>query len=109
MTETRTVSQVQEEILNTVRKSQAAVIDALQNWASTVQAITPELPTLNMNVLPFADKLPKPQELVASAYDFAEKLLASQRKFAEDVVQATAPLLPGNADAPAKKAGAAAK
>jgi hypothetical protein len=108
MTETRTVGQVQEEILNTVRKSQAAVIDALQNWASTVQAITPELPALNLNV-PFADKLPKPQELVASAYDFAEKLLASQRKFAEDVVQATAPLLPGNADAPAKKAGAAAK
>jgi len=26
---------------------------------------------------------------VANAYDFAEKLLASQRKFAEDVLQVT--------------------
>jgi hypothetical protein len=30
---------------------------------------------------PFADKLPKPEEAVASAYDFAEQLL-SQRNFA---------------------------
>ena len=30
-------------------------------------------------------------------YDFAEELLASQRKFAEDVLKATAPLLPSGA------------
>jgi hypothetical protein len=36
--------------------------------------------------VPFAEKLPKPQELIASAYDFAEQLLASQRKFAKDVL-----------------------
>jgi hypothetical protein len=46
---------------------------------------------------PFADKLPKPEEVVANAYDFAEQLLASQRKFAEDVLKATAPLMPGQA------------
>jgi hypothetical protein len=34
---------------------------------------------------------------VANAYDFAEQLLASQRKFAEDVLKATAPLMPGQA------------
>jgi hypothetical protein len=34
---------------------------------------------------------------VASAYDFAEQLLASQRKFAEDVLKATAPLVRGQA------------
>jgi hypothetical protein len=44
---------------------------------------------------------------VASAYDFAEQLLASQRTFAEDVLKATAPLLPAAPDAPAKKAAAA--
>jgi len=44
--------------------------------------------------VPSAAKLPEPADLVASAYDFAEQLLASQRKFAEDVLQATAPLLP---------------
>ena len=39
--------------------------------------------------------LPKPEDVVASAYDFAEQLLASQRKFAEDVLKATSALLPG--------------
>ncbi len=47
---------------------------------------------------PFADKLPKPEDVVANAYDFAEQLLASQRKFAEDVLKATAPLTPGKAN-----------
>jgi hypothetical protein len=41
--------------------------------------------------VPLADKLPKPEEVVANAYDFAEKLLAGQRKFAEDVVKALTP------------------
>jgi hypothetical protein len=105
MTESRTTGrELQEEILNTVRKSQAAVVDAIQNWASAVQSITPSLPGVNV---PFADKLPKPQDVVASAYDFAEQLLASQRKFAEEVMKATAPMLPGKDDAPAKKSAAA--
>ncbi len=30
---------------------------------------------------------------MASAYDFAEQLLTSQRKFAENVIEATKPLL----------------
>ena len=53
-----------------------------------------------MNV-PLADKLPKPEEVVANAYDFAEKLLASQRKFAEDMVKAMA--LPSGDKAKAAK------
>ena len=46
--------------------------------------------------MPFADRLPKPEEVVASGYDFAEHLLALQRKFAEDLLEATVPLMPGN-------------
>jgi hypothetical protein len=59
--------------------------------------------------VPFAERLPKPQELIASAYDFAEQLLASQRKFAEDVLKTTAPMLTGQADTPARKNGSTAK
>jgi hypothetical protein len=107
MTETRTMGRdLQDEVLNTVRKSQTAVIEAIQDWTSRVQWITAELPELNM---PFTDKLPKPQELIASAYDFAEQLLASQRTFAEGVLKASAPLMAGKKDAPATKNGAAAK
>jgi len=103
MAEIRNMGQeVQAEILKTVRRSQEAVIDAIKTWADTVRTITPPMPELS---LPFTDKLPKPEELVGNAYDFAEKLLAGQRKFAEDVLRATAPLLPGNSQTGAKKNG----
>ena len=81
---------VQEQILATIRKSQEAVIDAITAWAETIKSITPELPALPE----FVDKLPKTEELVSNAYDFAEKLLAGQRQFAEKVVAATAGALP---------------
>jgi hypothetical protein len=95
MAATRTPGQqVQDDILKTVQMSQAAVLDATKAWADAVQSITPDFPAGN---LLFADKLPRPEEVVASAYDFAEQLLASRRKFAEDVLRATAPLVPGQA------------
>jgi hypothetical protein len=91
MTDTRTAGQeVQGEILNTVRKSQDAMVDAMRRWADAVQSMTPSIP---MPSLPYTDKLPRPEEFVASAYDFAEQLLASQRKFAEDVLHATTPMI----------------
>jgi len=86
---------LQNEVLITVRKSQESVIDALKTWVETVQSITPKIPAVDM---PFADKLPKPEEVVASAYDFAEQLLAGQRKFAEEVLKATSSLTPGTQD-----------
>ena len=83
---------LQEEFLSAVRKSQETVIDAIKTWVETVQSITPKVPSVQV---PGADKLPKPEEVVASAYDFAEQLLASQRRFAEEVLKATGSLMPG--------------
>jgi hypothetical protein len=92
MNSTRTPGQqVQDDILKTVQTNQEAMLDAVKAWAEAVQSITPRLPAVNP---PFADKLPKPEEVVANTYDFAEQLLASQRKFAEDMLKATAPLMP---------------
>ena len=95
MASTSTQQELQDQFLSVVRKSQETVIDAIRTWVETVQSITPKIPAVE---LPYADKLPKPEEVVASAYDFAEQLLASQRKFADEVVKAAAPLLPGNGD-----------
>jgi hypothetical protein len=106
MSDTKTVGQeLQGEILKTVRAGQDAVVDAIQLWADAVQAIKPPLPEVG---IPFADKLPKPGELVANAYDFAEQLLATQRKFAEDVLAATAPVLTAKGSS-AGKNGTSAK
>ena len=88
------ISSAQDEILKLVRTSQDTVVDALQAWTATVQSVTPSLPKLN---LPYADQLPKPETLVNGAYDFAEQLLSTQRKFANDVLQVTAPLAGGGA------------
>ena len=106
MTTTTTTQELQGEILKTVRKSQETVVDAIQMWADAVQAIKPPLPEVN---IPFSDKLPKPEDLVSGAYDFAEQLLAAQRKFAEDVLHATAPLFYGETAPAAKKASTTAK
>ena len=94
-TSTSTQQELQDQFLSIVRKSQEMALDAIKSMVDSVQTITPKIPTVDM---PFADRLPKPQDVVASGYDFAEKLLTSQRKFADEVVKAAAPLLPGNGD-----------
>jgi hypothetical protein len=86
----------QEEVLAATRKSQEAMMAAVKTWLETVRTAAPKLPSKLPQVsLPFADKLPTPQDAVANAYHLAEQLLASQRRFAEDLVKATAPLRPG--------------
>src|SRR5437764_7737224 len=95
-----------EEFLAATRKSQEAAIRAIKTWVETVRTVTPKLPVyapladrlpkLPSVTVPFADKLPKPEDVVASGYDFAEHLLAIQRKFAEDLLAATEPLIPAN-------------
>lgn len=90
MAESNVAQELTSEVLNTISRGQAAVVDAIETLASAVQSIKPDLPWVSV---PFADKLPTSHALVASAYDFAEQLLASQRKFAEDLLTATAPLL----------------
>jgi hypothetical protein len=100
MPSTKTIGQeLQDQVLDAVRKSQETMVDAIRTWAGTVQAITTSLPEVPS--VPFADKLPNPGELVASAYDFAGQLLTAQRKFAQDVIDATAPVLTA-ASSPAK-------
>ena len=94
-TTTSTQQELQDQFLSIVTKSQEMALDAIKSMVDTVQTITPRIPTVDV---PFADQLPKPQDVVASGYDFAQKLLTSQRKFADEVVKAAAPLLPGNGD-----------
>src|SRR5438046_3092721 len=94
-TTTSTQQELQDQFLSIVRKSQEIALDAIKTRVDTVQSITPKVPAVDM---PFADKLPKPEEVVASAYDFAEQLLASQRRFAEEVLKATSALMPSAED-----------
>jgi len=105
MTNPRTATQeLQGQIIDSIRKSQDAVVDALRTWAEAVHSLTPSLP---VSAVPFADKLPKPKDLVEDAFDFAAQLLAAQRKFAEDVLQVTTSVVDEAPAEPAKKPAAA--
>ena len=102
----------QEEVLAATRKSQEAMMAAIKTWLETVRTATPKLTSVYAPLtdklpklpasLPFADKLPTPQDAVANAYHLAEQLLASQRKFAEELLKATAPLMPGRGESTAE-------
>ena len=94
-TTTSTQQELQDQFLSIVTKSQEMALDAIKSMVDSIQTITPRIPAVDV---PFADRLPKPQDVVASGYDFAQKLLSSQRKFADEVVKAAAPLLPGTGD-----------
>jgi hypothetical protein len=105
MTDARTATQeLQTQTIDWIRQSQDTVVDALRTWAEAVQSVTPPLP---VSAVPFADKLPAPNDLVEDAFDFAAQLLAAQRKFAEDVLQVTASAAGETPAEPAKKPAAA--
>ena len=98
---------VQEQILTTIRKSQEIALDALKTWVETVQSVTQSLPSIPSVSLPLADRLPKPQDVVSSGYDFAEQILTNQRKFANEVLEVASPLIPGDETKSAPKSAAA--
>ena len=83
--------QMQEEFLSATRKSQEIVLQAIKTWVDSTQALTSKVPSVQV---PFADQLPKPEDVVSGTYDFAEQVLANQRDFAEKILKATEPLLP---------------
>jgi CBS domain-containing protein len=91
------------------------VVDVV-NKLGTAEPVTPSNPQHGQMLLKpeeFLDILTKPEQLVgmlakpgefiASAYDFAEQVLSTQRKFAESAVEATKPLLGGTLGAAPEK------
>ena len=88
---TSTPKELEEGFLSTTRKSQEILLQAIKTWVDSAQALTPKVPSVQ---LPFADQLPKPEDVVSGTYDFAEQVLANQRHFAEEIMKAYAPLLP---------------
>lgn len=93
--------ELQDQFLTTIQKSQEIALDAIKSMVDTINNLTPKVPQVHM---PFAGRLPKAQEVVANGYDFAEQLLSSQRKFADEVIKTTAPLLPGSGKSETKAA-----
>jgi len=94
--------ELQDEFLSNLRKGQDIALDALKTLVEAIQFVTPAMPAIHV---PLADRLPEPHEVVARTSDFAEQLLANQRHFADEVIDAMTPLLPGKAVKPVGSEG----
>jgi hypothetical protein len=70
---------VQGTVLGAITTVQDSIADAAKTWAA-------KLPS--PSDLPFVDQLPEPGKVVDQAFDYAEKLLAGQRRFATKLVEA---------------------
>jgi hypothetical protein len=79
--------EVQDQVLDTVRKGQEAVVDALRGWTEAAGQLVP-----GTAYWPGADRFPTPTELVDRYFDFTGELLQAQREFAHKALQVTAPL-----------------
>ena len=78
----------QETTLKTIRQGQQAIVEGVKAWANAFEKAIPATPAL-----PYSDELPKADELVQSSFTFAEQLLKAQREFAENILDAAAPVL----------------
>jgi hypothetical protein len=78
---------LQGQILDTIRKSQEAVVDGLRSWTEAAERFVPRT-----GAWPGADRFPTPAELVDATYDFAGEVLKAQREFLHKAIQVTAPL-----------------
>jgi hypothetical protein len=112
MTDIRNVGhEVQAEILKTMRRGQESVRRGQETVAGAVKSWRAKRPALSELNLPFASRLPKPEELAANAHSFAlrllaeqRKLVAEQRKFAEGVLHSAGQLRAGTRPAARKTA-----
>ena len=82
-------------------------IDGVVDVVNKLTAGQPTTPSIPAPGLPYTDTLLKPEEFVASAFEFAEQLLTSQRKFAENVIEAAKPVLGAGVAPAAKEEGSA--
>jgi hypothetical protein len=96
----------QESFLSAIRKSQEITLHAIKAWVETIEFFTPKVSYAH---LPLADRVPNAHDVVASSFDFAERVLASQRKFADDALKLTGPLLPVGSGSSAPRLEAAGK
>ncbi len=95
---------VQQQVLGAVRKSQEMTLDAIKQIVETVNAAAGKLPARpampfavklpSLPQLPAGPSLPTPETVVSSTFDFLDRLLAEQRKFAGELVKATSDLRP---------------
>src|SRR4029079_14187737 len=84
---TEMIISLEDQVLETVKQGQEAIVKAVRTWADASKNLIPDLPPL-----PFADQLPHVSEIFENGFAFADKLIASQREFATAILEAAKPV-----------------
>ena len=88
-----TTKAAQDKTLEAIKQGQSVIVEAVAAWAKATEKAIPALPVLPvLPVLPALD-FPKPEELLQTSFDFYGEVLATQRKFATDLLAAAAPVV----------------
>ena len=93
-TPTEIIDQVQDKVLDSVKVSQKAVVDSVRSWSQTMETVFSRLPEFN-----FADNQVRPTEAFERVLGFGEKVLATQRDFAAQLLEAAVPAAKSGASA----------
>lgn len=84
------VNQAMQDLMNdAMRRSQEAVVDVMRNWRSQWESTSASLPE-GMDGLPAMPPVATPEQIDA-AFDFAERMLADQRRFTKELLKVTTP------------------
>jgi hypothetical protein len=83
-------TEAQEKTLEAIKQGQVVIIEAVAAWAKASEKAMPAL--RDIPALPALD-LPRPEDVVKTSFDFYDKVLETQRKFATDLLAAASPVV----------------
>lgn len=81
-----TTTAIQEKVFTNLQVGQRAILDMVRSWAETTEFVFAKVPELTL-----ADPAGKPTQVLESTLGFTEKVIASQREFANKVFEAALP------------------
>ena len=79
----------QDNMLSAMETSKSYLLESMKAWTETTKKMMPTMP--EMPGMSAFGEMVAPMGMVSMTYDFAEKVLASQRSFVEEMVGMMAP------------------
>jgi hypothetical protein len=89
---------LQDQVLSTLHSAQGIALDAIRSISDAVEPVLPK-------DLPFADQLPKAEEVLDAGFKLVQKVIESQHQFVKNILESVPA---AKSSAPAGKNGAKA-
>ena len=84
-TAVETTNTIQDKLFESVQAGQQAVVESVRRWSETIEMISARLPELA-----FSEPM-KPSQVFESSIGFTERMMSSQREFANRLLEAALP------------------